>query len=355
MLVDPAAFHAVVSGQRRGIGPALARGGLRIAEVPYAAAMRLRNWRYDSGRSRIHRVDVPVISVGNLTLGGTGKTPMVAWLARWLRDHNVRVTLISRGYGSTGGGRNDEALELELQLPDVPHLQNADRIAAAAVAIEEFECQMILLDDGFQHRRLARDLDIVLLDACEPFGYGHVFPRGLLREPVCGLSRAQVVALSRADMKSAEERETIRRTVARYAPQAAWLEMTHQPRCLRSAAGLETAFDSLTNQPVAAFCGIGNPQGFRHTLESIGCRITAFREFPDHHAYARDDIADLTGWAADAHAAAVICTQKDLVKIGLEQLGRQPLFALQIGLGFLNGKEALLERLRPLLPKPPGV
>lgn len=355
MLVDPAAFHALVSGQRRGIGPSLARGGLRLAELPYTAAMRLRNWRYDTGKSRTHRVGVPVISVGNLTLGGTGKTPMVAWLARWLRGQGVRVTLISRGYGAGDGGRNDEALELEQQLPDVPHLQNADRVAAAVVAIEEFECQMILLDDGFQHRRLARDLDIVLLDACEPWGYGHVFPRGLLREPVSGLRRAQIVALSRADMKSADDRKAIRRIVQRHAPQAIWLEVTHQPRCLRSAAGLETPLDTYAQQPVAAFCGIGNPRGFRHTLESIGYPVAAFREFPDHHAYTRADIAGLSAWADDAQAAAVICTQKDLVKICLEQLGARPLLALGIGLGFLSGREALLDQLLPLLPKEPDV
>jgi tetraacyldisaccharide 4'-kinase len=279
---------------------------------------------------------------------------MVAWLARWLREQGVRVTLISRGYGATDGGRNDEALELEQQLPDVPHLQNADRAAAAAVAIEEFECQMILLDDGFQHRRLARDLDIVLLDACEPFGYGHVFPRGLLREPISGLKRAQVIALSRADMATADQREKIHQMVARYAPQAVWLEVAHQPQCLRSAEGHVTALESLTQQPVAGFCGIGNPRGFRHTLESIGYRVAAFREFPDHHAYTRKDIESLTAWANDSQAAAVICTQKDLVKIALEQLGQRPLHALGIGLGFLCGKEHLLDRLRPLLPTEAG-
>ena len=198
--ISPAEYRAIVSGQRSGLGGWLLRGGLRLAETPYALAMRLRNWQFDRGRKAIQSVPVPVISVGNLTMGGTGKTPLVAWVARWLRQHDVRVTLISRGYGASAGGRNDEALELEHQLPDVPHLQNPDRLAAARLALEEFECQAILLDDGFQHRRIARDLDIVLLDACEPFGYGHVFPRGMLREPLAGLNRADVLALSRADM-----------------------------------------------------------------------------------------------------------------------------------------------------------
>ncbi|HWC89722.1 MAG TPA: tetraacyldisaccharide 4'-kinase, partial [Pirellulales bacterium] len=208
-------FHDLVSGRRRGPAATLTRGLLRVAETPYALAMRGRNWVYDHRYQTIEHVDVPVISVGNLTLGGTGKTPLVAWIARWLREHDVRVALVSRGYGATADALNDEALELEDRLPDVPHLQNPDRASAAHLAVEEFDCQAIVLDDGFQHRRLARDLDIVLLDACEPFGFGHVFPRGTLREPVCGLRRAHVVVLSRADMADAAQRAAIRQRVLR--------------------------------------------------------------------------------------------------------------------------------------------
>ena len=349
MLLNPASFRALVSGQRRGLGPALLRGGLRLAEFPYALAMHGRNWRYDTGHAAIARVEVPVISVGNLTMGGTGKTPMVAWLARWLRGQGVRVTLISRGYGAQAGAPNDEAMELEQQLPDVPHLQNPDRAAAARLAIEEFECQMILLDDAFQHRRLARDLDIVLLDACEPFGYGHVFPRGMLREPLGGLRRAHVVALSRADMIAPQQQAAIRSAVQHYAPQAAWAEVTHQPQALVSSHGQTAPLESLRGQPVGALCGIGNPAGFRHTLGSIDYRVADFREFPDHHAYTRADVEDLAAWAAALDAAAILCTHKDLVKIGLKQLGNKPLWALSIGLQFLTGEEDLVARLQPLV------
>jgi tetraacyldisaccharide 4'-kinase len=311
--------------------------------------MRLRNLAYDLGLTKAQRVDVPVLCVGNLTLGGTGKTPMVAWLARWLRKRGVRVTLVSRGYGAEAGSRNDEALELEQLLPDVPHLQNRDRVAAARLAIEEFECQMILLDDGFQHRRLARDLDIVLLDACEPFGFGHVFPRGTLREPLAGLRRAQVVALSRADMLPPEQREQIRNKVRRYAPQAAWLEVTHKPQALRPWNGTEVEIGSLAGQRVAAFCGIGNPAGFRHTLESVGYQVVGFREFADHHAYRRQDVEDLTRWAGELAAAAVVCTHKDLVKLGVAQIGRTPLFALTVGLEVLAGLDEFEARLAPFV------
>ena len=201
-----AGFRALISGQRRGVQAAVLRGLLRAAETPYTLAVRWRNRQYDRGRKPVERVDVPVISVGNLTLGGTGKTPLVEWLARWFRQRGVRVTIISRGYGAEAGARNDEALELEQKLPDVPHVQNADRVAAAKMAIEEFDCQLILLDDAFQHRRIHRDLNIVVVDALEPFGFGHVFPRGALREPLSGLRRADMVVLSRADLVQPAER-----------------------------------------------------------------------------------------------------------------------------------------------------
>jgi len=291
---------------------------------------------------------VPVVSVGNLTLGGTGKTPMVEWLARWFRRQGVRVTVISRGYGAQSGSRNDEALELEQKLPDVPHLQNPDRVAAAETAIEEFECQLILLDDAFQHRRMGRDLDIVLLDALEPLGFGHVFPRGTLREPVAGLRRADVVVLSRADMLPHAGREDIRRVVDLHAPEALFLEARHAPRTLLSSVGEEAPLDLLSGRKVAAFCGIGNPAGFRHTLRTCDYRLADFREYPDHHDYARADVESLADWAGQLDVAAVVCTRKDLVKLGLPEIGGRRLWAVDVGIDFLTGQgdlEAALGRL----------
>ncbi len=153
----------------------------------------LRNWRYDTGRAVPRRVSAPVISVGNLTLGGVGKTPFVEWLARWLVARGVRVAIVSRGYGAPASGDspdierlNDEARELAEKLPGVPHCQHADRLSACQRAIDQHGAELLLLDDAFQHRRVYRDLDILLVDACEPFGFEHVFPRGTLREPLAG-------------------------------------------------------------------------------------------------------------------------------------------------------------------------
>jgi tetraacyldisaccharide 4'-kinase len=218
------------------------------------------------------------------------------------------------------------------------------------MAIEEFDCQLVLLDDGFQHRRLARDLDIVLLDACEPFGFGHVFPRGLLREPVSGLKRADVVVLSRADMVRPERRAQIRQQVLRYAPQTAWVEVRHAPERWRSASGAEQPVEALAGQPVGAFCGLGNPTGFRHTLRECGSRVQAFREFPDHHLYDRSDVESLLDWAAKLDVAAVVCTHKDLVKLELDCLGDRPLWALVVGIEVLVGQDELEQQLETLLP-----
>ena len=233
--VSPSAFRELVSGRRRGGVASALRGILAAAEVPYTWAVRWRNRRYDCGAKAVHRIGVPVISVGNLTLGGTGKTPMVEWIVRQFLAQGKTVGIISRGYGAHSGP-NDEALELAWKLPGVPHVQDPDRVAAARRAIEEFGCQVLVLDDAFQHRRIARDLDIVLLDALEPFGYEHVFPRGTLREPLAGLARAHIVALSRADLLTAEQRSTIRDRVAQLSPQAVCVEVVHAPLALVAAA-----------------------------------------------------------------------------------------------------------------------
>ncbi len=347
--MDPARFREIVSGKRQGVGASLIRAGLRLAAIPYAAVVGARNRLWDQGKIEICRAAVPVVSVGNLTLGGTGKTPMVAYLARWFREQGRRVAIVSRGYGAGEDGRNDEALELEQQLPDVPHVQNANRVDAARVATEELECDLVIMDDGFQHRRLHRDLDLVLIDALEPFGHGHIFPRGTLREPTSSLARADAVVLSRSDMISPRERAALQQRVRLLAPRAIWAEVMHAPRALLSAAGQESACQELAGRRVAAFCGLGNPAGFRHTLEQCGYEVAAWRAFADHYRYRREDVAELANWAETAQVEAVVCTHKDLVKLSVESLGGIPLRAVAVGIEFRLGAEALAERLGEVL------
>jgi tetraacyldisaccharide 4'-kinase len=342
-------YRALISGRARGVGPSLRRGGLWLASVPYGWAARVRNRLYDAGRLRSYRAAVPVVSVGNLTAGGTGKTPCVEYLARVYRQWEVRVAVLSRGYGSAGG-RNDEARVLEENLPDVPHLQGADRAALAAVAVEELESELLILDDGFQHRRLARDLDVVLLDATAPWGHGHLLPRGLLREPPAGLRRAGAVLLTRCDQVDAGWRRWLRDEAARLAPQAPVLETRHRPVELVNGAGPPAPLGLLKGRPVAAFCGVGNPAAFRRTVEDLGAVLVAFRSFPDHHPYRRADVEGLRAWARPLPPdALLVTTQKDWVKLRLPRLGGHDLWALSIRLHVETGQDVLEGLLRQVL------
>src|SRR5438876_5539483 len=198
----------LISGRARGVGSSLCRLALSVASGPYGSAVHLRNWCYDRGWLPTHRPPVPVISVGNLTAGGTGKTPCVEYLARFLQARGLRPAVLSRGY--RGNGRpNDEALILEANLPDVPHLQGKDRVTRASQAVRVFGADVLILDDGFQHRRLRRDLDLVLIDAMNPWGHGRLLPRGLLREPISSLRRADAVIVTRLDQAQPAEIERI--------------------------------------------------------------------------------------------------------------------------------------------------
>jgi tetraacyldisaccharide 4'-kinase len=284
-----------------------------------------------------------------LTLGGTGKTPCVEYIARFFRGCERRVAILSRGYGSAGG-RNDEALVLEDNLPDVPHLQGADRAALAGIAVEELDSEVLLLDDGFQHRRLRRDLDVVLLDATNPWGHGHLFPRGLLREPPRSLRRAGMVLLTRCDQVDSATRGRLREEVARLAPGVALAETIHRPTEWINNERVRLDLSEWSTRPVAALCGIGNPAAFRRTLSDCGIQTAAFRVYPDHHAYTRADVDELRAWAGQqAKDCVVVTTQKDLVKLSLAQLGGKPLWALRIGLHFLSGQETLDHKLNEVL------
>jgi tetraacyldisaccharide 4'-kinase len=283
---------------------------------------------------------VPVVSVGNLTLGGTGKTPCVEYLARFYRSRDVRVAILSRGYGGAGGP-NDEALVLENNLPDVPHLQGPDRVALAGVAIEELEAELLILDDGFQHRRLARDMDVVLLEATEPFGHGRLFPRGLLREPPSSLRRADAVLITRCDQASDSSVNELTHRIRSLAPGRPVVPTTHAPVAWMQHDHPDRPASAFRGRPVAAFCGIGNPEAFRRTLHDLGVDPIAVRTYPDHHAYTRADVDNLRTWARTQPAdAALVTTQKDLVKLRVDRIGERDLLALRIGLEVRPGADA---------------
>ncbi len=354
MIIQPAVFEALVRGERLGPRAVAARAGLWWARLPYAAGVGVRNKLFDLGVKSSSCATVPVVSVGNLTLGGTGKTPCVEWVAGFYRSLDIRVAILSRGYG-VEAGPNDEALVLEDNLPDVPHLQNPDRVASAATAVGELASELLVLDDGFQHRHIRRDLDIVLVDATQPLADDYLFPRGRLREPVSSLRRADVVIVTRADAcdrdpvaagRVADLERRRGRPVAR---------TVHAPQYLLGADGAVESLDALRGRSVGAFCGLGNPQAFRRTLIDLGADVVSFRVFPDHHPYSKADVADLRRWGADLPAGGLaLTTQKDFVKLRLAELGPTPLWAVRVGLAFTRGEADVRARLAAVLPATDG-
>ena len=298
--------------------PAIVRFVLRALSAPYGLLMSLRNVAYDKGFKKSTTVSVPVIAVGNLTTGGTGKTPIVATVVNTLQKQGLRPGIVSRGYRADATGENDEKRVLELLCPDVPHVQNPNRLAASEKLIATHDVDVIVLDDAFQHRRIARDLNIVLIDATNPFGYGYLLPRGLLREPISSLRRADMVLITRSDNVTADELQEIEATVRRQKAKLAdhIYRVNFCPSglfCGSGDAGQPT--DIVRNQPVTVMTAIGNPEAFVATCRQIEAKVTATRFFPDHHHYTPADLEQVQELAQTAETQLILTTLKDLVKI----------------------------------------
>ncbi len=347
-----AQFHKIISGDDHRLWACLVRPILAAASAPYRLATAARNRLYDAGVLRSHAVGAPVVSVGNITLGGTGKTPMVEYVCRWFLDRGKRPVILSRGYGAVGGP-NDEARVLATNLPDVPHLQGKDRVALARQAVEQFHPDVLVLDDGFQHRRLARELDIVLIDCTLPFGCDRLFPRGLLREPVANLSRADLIVLTRADHCDGDVLDQIRRRVEQVASNRPIALAEHRPIALVTADGHEAPCGELADKSVVAFCGIGNPAAFWQTVRGLGCRLIDTRTFADHHRYDPADLRLLADWARSLRPDLVLTTQKDMVKLTTSDLGGRPLWAVRIGAALRESPDIVDRSLQAVLsPRP---
>ena len=323
------------------------KAALWVASLPYHLAVAVRNKAYQWRWIPTHRAVAPVFSIGNITSGGTGKTPACIWIAKRLRQRGYRIAILSRGYGALSDGLNDEAREIESLLPDVPHLQDPNRIETAKVAVDELEMEILLLDDGFQHRRLARDLDIVLLDATNPLGFGYLLPRGLLREPLKGLRRADLVIITRSDQVQTQELANLRTKIQRINPKAGWVETVHAPIRWRNASGETRPLNFFSGKPILALCGIGNPKAFVKTLENLPVRVVDQVCFPDHHPYSPMDIQGILERASQCNTEvdAILCTGKDLAKLSCNMLGSIPLWALEIELQVVSGADVAQEYL----------
>ncbi len=318
---------------------------LALMSLFYSIFVRVRDLSFRFGFLKSNRLPVPVISIGNLTTGGTGKTPCTEFVARHLRQLGLRVTILSRGFGSVMGYLNDESRVIEENLPDVPLLQGADRTAMGQIAIDELETEVLLLDDGMQHRTLARNLEIVLIDATDPFGGGWLLPAGLLREPKSALRRAHAILITHSDLVEPFVLEQLHKSVSRIAPKAVIAHAVHEPISWMDAIlpGEPLPLTERPPGPVAILCGIGNPDGFVTTLERLGLKVTHQKRFKDHHEYTKLDIQELEAWAKKLPLGTWLATtQKDMVKLKLGGLGWRKMLALRIGLKLTTGRDRFL-------------
>lgn len=317
---------------------------LALASWGYGAGVRLRGALYDAGWMSGERVEgLRVISVGNLNVGGTGKTPAVLFLAEWLIREGRRVGILTRGYGRgsreplcfTGRERlpsvedaGDEPLLLARRCPEARLLVGADRRALARRARDEFGLEVVLLDDGFQHRRLARDEDVVVVDEAVGFGNGRMLPRGPLREPLSALSRATLLWV-RASASPAIHWPPV--TVPR-------VRTLYRPTGWVDPGGALHSTRRLEGQPVLALAGLARPGGFVRTLEELGVEVRGTAFFADHHRFSAEELRAVEARAVSL-GARVVTTEKDRVRLP-EGFGA---WAVRLGVEVLEG-EGLLRR-----------
>jgi tetraacyldisaccharide 4'-kinase len=260
-------------------------------------------------------VDLPVISIGNITVGGTGKTPIVIETVRRLRELGRRPAILTRGYAASAGETPDEVLEFARALPGVPVVVNPDRVAGAETARLEQNADCLVLDDGFQHRRLRRDLDVVLIDALDPWGGGWILPAGRLREPLQSLRRAQMFVISRANQVEAAELEQIEHTLSEWAPDTAVLHATVEPEAVVFPDERVEATGALGYHNVLPICGIGNPATFLTSVAQLAGRVCGELVFRDHQRYGPRHVRKIVDLAERRGADLVVTTRKDWVKL----------------------------------------
>jgi len=352
-------YRKLISGQSKGTAAAALRAVLSIAGQIYAPFITLRNLLYSKGLIKIHQAGVPVISIGNITTGGTGKTPLVIWLANMLHEKNISTAILTRGYKETKNLKlktknyKDEVAILIKNCPQAKIIVNPDRAAGAAEAVNRFAAKVLIMDDGFQHRRLHRELDIVTIDATEPFGYGKLLPAGLLREPVTALKRTAAVVITRTDQITETQLKQLEEKLLSINPDMVIAKSIHAPVCVKPAADKQIGIEQLKEKKLFAFCGIGNPDAFLNTIKRLGADLVGSRIYNDHHHYTDDDIDDIYQLAQYRKADFVLTTEKDWTKIEnrKSKIENQPIpFAyLAIELKITAGKDRIIRLIEDVL------
>ena len=347
--MNQANIKKLISGQKAGLGAAVLRWILGIVATGYSIVVRLRNLLYSKGFLKTHNTNAIVFSIGNITLGGTGKTPLVIWLCNLLRQKNIRCAVLTRGYKSVKDPRlktqdySDEVAIFAESCPEAEVIVNPDRVVGAAKAIKKFDAKALIMDDGFQHRRLFRDLDIVAIDATCPFGYGKIFPAGLLREPVASLKRADAVVITRCDQVAEAELSELEKKLRTINPDMIIATSIHAPVYAKSKGKKEISIEQLKDKKIFAFCGIGNPDAFLNTIKALRAKLVGSRVYNDHYHYTESDLAYIYEQAEHIKADLILTTQKDWTKIaGLESVKKDILLVyLAIEITFLAGEDKL--------------
>ncbi len=325
------AFKLILSEDKQGMHLKTLRFLATLAAWPYGRVVELRNFLFDRGIFKDQETNCRVISVGNLVVGGTGKTPMVIWLARFLSQEGWQIAVVSRGYRREHAGgllivsdgsniladcriSGDEPQLLARKLPGIPVLCCTERVVAVDAAIGQFKSEVIILDDGFQHRFLARDLDIVMLDAEKPFGNGSLFPRGTMREPATALSRAQALVLSRFD--TSHQVQHSREDLARKWPDKPIFGAIHRSsRLFEAASGNTRSLNSMEQVRTAAFAGIAQPSDFFESLIDLGAQLVYAHALPDHHPLTRELLDFLVQEASKLDPDLWVITEKDWARL----------------------------------------
>lgn len=280
----------------------------------YALAIRLRNRWYDQHAEAISDPGLPVISVGNITTGGTGKTPMVIEIVRHLLERGRRPAIVTRGYGARSGAMPDEVQEFQAALPDVPVVVDPDRTAGARRARDKFDADCVVLDDGFQHRRIARKLDIVLIDALHPWGGGAMLPAGRLREPLTSLARADLLVITRSNQVLRRKLAEIESKLVQHCDRPV-IHAAVEPVSITDHDGNEETAESIAYDAVLPVCGVGNPDTFLHMVAMLASRVCRPMRYRDHHNYHRRDVRAICEQARAQDANLVLTTRKDWVKL----------------------------------------
>jgi len=328
---------------------------LRLISLPYKLVIVIRNFLYTRGWLKVRCVDAIVISIGNITTGGTGKTPFVIWLCEYLLKNEIKCAILTRGYRTTGNLKlktqnySDEPGILAESCPQAKVIVNPDRVAGANEAVNKHGAEILIMDDGFQHRRLARDLDIVTIDATRPFGYGKLLPAGLLREPVDSLKRADAVVITRSDQVTEPELDKIEAKIQKIKPDMIIARSVHSAVCARTTGDKEFGLEQLKGKKVFAFCGIGNPDAFVNMIKGLGANLVGTKIYDDHYHYTKRDIEDIYGWAKEQKAELILTTQKDFSKLPIEKRHNGADITsgyLVIELKLVSGEDAITELIK---------